>query len=474
MIVAGAELPTKKKEGFKPGFENPCKLCSPLGASLCLKGIEGAMTILHGSQGCSTYIRRYLIGHFREPVDIASSNFHEETAIFGGQDNLHQALLNVESQYKPSVLGIATTCLAETVGENMPLILNAFEKVKPKNFPPLVWVSTPSYQGTHREGFHRTVLEVVKQTNPVNAEAEEGKKAKATTKKGRTKLAVFPGMVSPADIRWLKRFLAEWKIDPVLLPDYSSTLDGGLWERYHHIPPGGTPIKEIRNLHKADHAFELGRVLMQEETGGKWLEANHGVPLTRLGYPLGLLETDLFVENLEKITGRNLSEYHNEERERLLDALVDAHKYTAGYRAMIYGDEDLVVAMASFLQETGIKPAMVVTGGRTGKLRAAMEHLFSTAELAEIAIYEDKDFMSMEDLARDSGVNLMVGNSKGYKLAKKLQVPLFRVGFPIHDRFGAGRILHFGYEGAQRLLDSLINMLLEKKQADNPVGYTYQ
>ena len=59
---------------------NPCKVCAPLGASLAFKGVEGAVPLLHGSQGCATYIRRYLISHFREPVDIASSSFDEMAA----------------------------------------------------------------------------------------------------------------------------------------------------------------------------------------------------------------------------------------------------------------------------------------------------------------------------------------------------------------------------------------------------------
>ena len=66
---------------------NACKLCTPLGACLVFRGVEGCIPFLHGSQGCSTYIRRYLISHFREPIDIASSNFHEESAIFGGSNN---------------------------------------------------------------------------------------------------------------------------------------------------------------------------------------------------------------------------------------------------------------------------------------------------------------------------------------------------------------------------------------------------
>ena len=50
---------------------NACKLCAPLGAALAFKGMEGAVPFLHGSQGCATYMRRYIISHFNEPIDIA-------------------------------------------------------------------------------------------------------------------------------------------------------------------------------------------------------------------------------------------------------------------------------------------------------------------------------------------------------------------------------------------------------------------
>jgi nitrogenase molybdenum-iron protein NifN len=38
--------------------QNACKLCAPLGACIALRGIEGCIPLIHGSQGCSTYIRR--------------------------------------------------------------------------------------------------------------------------------------------------------------------------------------------------------------------------------------------------------------------------------------------------------------------------------------------------------------------------------------------------------------------------------
>jgi nitrogenase molybdenum-iron protein NifN len=47
------------------------------------------------------------------------------------------------------------------------------------------------------------------------------------------------------------------------------------------------------------------------------------------------------------------------------------------------------------------------------------------------------------------------------------------VGFPIHDRFGGQRTLTLGYKGTQALFDRVVNAVIEKKQADSPIGYGY-
>ena len=105
---------------------NACKACMPLGACIAFKGIEGCVPFLHGSQGCATYMRRYLISHFREPVDIASSALGEGEAVFGGGPNLKQGLVNVINKYQAKAVGIATTCLTETIGDNVPAIVKEF------------------------------------------------------------------------------------------------------------------------------------------------------------------------------------------------------------------------------------------------------------------------------------------------------------------------------------------------------------
>jgi nitrogenase molybdenum-iron protein NifN len=182
---------------------NACKLCTPLGAALAFSGIENSVPLLHGSQGCSTYIRRYMISHFREPVDIASTNFSEETAIFGGRSNLKRALDNIIAQYKPGFIGVATTCLSETIGDDVPMILKEYkEEHKIKNPPVIAHVSTASYRGTHFDGFHNAVRAVVDTIPPVS---ENIKFSGGDTDISIKMVNIFPGMVSPSDLRYIKR-----------------------------------------------------------------------------------------------------------------------------------------------------------------------------------------------------------------------------------------------------------------------------
>ena len=404
---------------------NACNLCAPLGACLALRGVAGAVPFLHGSQGCATYIRRYLISHFREPVDIAVSGFSEATTVFGGGPNLHQGLNNVARQYHPELIGIATTCLPETIGEDVGLLLREFRPEASAPCP-LVHVSTPSYRGTHADGFHATVKALVEQL------AEGGP--------ANERVNVFPGMVSPADLRYLKEVLADFGLAATLLPDYSETLDGPQLEEYQKIPAGGTPVQSIRAMGRARMSLELGRA-----TAAASLESRFGVARTRLGWPIGVLESDRFFAALAELSGRPTPEKHAQERGRLVDSYVDAHKYVFGRRAVVYGEEDLVVGLNSFLTEIGVEP--VLCGG--------------------------SDFATIGEMARGLAPDFMIGSSKGYSLARELDIPLIRVGFPIHDRIGGQRILHLGYRGAQQLFDAVTNTLLERAQERSPVGYSY-
>lgn len=442
---------------------NPCKLCAPLGAALVFKGIEGAVPLLHGSQGCSTYIRRYLISHFREPVDIASSNFSEETAIFGGEKNLAAALANIATQYHPDVIGIATTCLSETIGEDMAGMLRNIPEESLHGSPVLVHVSTPSYAGSHAEGFWAATRAVVKRLAD-----------KKNVPERPNQINIFPGICSPADLRYLKEIVADFALSAVFLPDYSQTMDGPGWPQYRALPSGGTSVKEISSMSSSAASLTFGRIacVAQEQTAGEFLRYGSAVVHYPLGMPVGIRETDEFMRILEKISGMSLVEKYLLERGRLTDAMVDGHKYVFEKKAFVYGEEDLVLGLASFLSEIGIIPVLCASGGKSGHLRRLLTERIPELQ-GRIEIADDEDFAGIAETAKRLRPDILIGNSKGYHIARQLDVPLIRVGFPVHDRIGAQRILHYGYRGAMELYDRIVNALLDKKQDDSQVGYSY-
>lgn len=449
-----------KKEEYT-ATKNACKLCTPLGASLVFKGIRGAVPLLHGSQGCSTYIRRYLISHYKEPIDIACSNFAEETAIFGGGANLKIALENIRRQYDPELVGIATTCLSETIGDDVPMFIREYrEMCEGEELPPIVHISTPSYQGTHMQGFHGAVRALVEGV----AEKREPD--------GRINL--FPGMVSPADLRHLKEIMTDFAIPFTMLPDYSDTLDGPLWTEYQRIPPGGTPVEEIRAAGNALGSIEFGSVLAREkESAGRSLFKKFAVPCHSMGLPIGVEETDRFFKTLESVSGKAVPQKYQEERGRLLDSYVDGHKYVMEARAIVYGEEDLVASLVKFLKEIGVIPVLCASGGRSGHLQKIITEMIPDDEQKNIRILENADFTDIESMAKEVKADFIIGHSKGYTMSRRLKIPLIRIGFPVHDRVGGARIHHIGYRGTQELFDRIANTLIEVRQSASSVGYTY-
>ncbi len=437
---------------------NACKLCTPLGACLAFRGIEGTIPLLHGSQGCSTYIRRYIISHFKEPIDVASSNFSESSAIFGGGVNLATALQNVTAQYHPELIAVASTCLSETIGDDVPLFIRQYRRDHPERPPEIINVSTPSYRGTHIDGFHAAVRAVVSEL------AEAGPPER--------RVNLFPGLVSPADLRHLKEILTAFGLEYTLLPDYSETLDGETWQEYQKIAPGGTPLAAVRRTGRAVASFEFSQTIAPERSAGTLLHERFGIPNIQTAIPIGVKACDQFFAKLAEISGGAVLGSYRKERGRLIDSYVDGHKYIFGKRAVLYGEEDLVVSLAGFLAEIGVVPVLCASGGESGRLAQAVAA--AAPELAErITVRDGADFMDINEMAAELRPDLIVGNSKGYPLARKLQIPLIRVGFPIHDRLGGQRLLHLGYQGTQALFDRIVNAVIEQQQDASPIGYSY-
>jgi nitrogenase molybdenum-iron protein beta chain len=141
---------------------NPAKACQPLGAVYVANGFAKTLSFVHGSQGCVAYYRSHFSRHFKEPTSCVSSSMTEDAAVFGGLNNMIDGLANTLNLYKPDMIAVSTTCMAEVIGDD----LNAFIKTsKEKGSVPaefdVPFAHTPAFVGSHMTGYDNALLGIL-------------------------------------------------------------------------------------------------------------------------------------------------------------------------------------------------------------------------------------------------------------------------------------------------------------------------
>jgi len=432
---------------------NPCKMCMPMGAVSALCGIKSCMSILHGSQGCATYIRRHMATHYNEPVDIASSSLTEEGTVFGGEANLLKGLRNMIDLYAPEVIGVCTTCLAETIGEDVSAIVKKFYEQNPGLNVKIINIASPGYGGTQNEGWFAALRAILEQTEPNTAR--------------NNKINIITPQISPADTRWLKHFFEEMEVSFIILPDLSENLDGATEKKYNRLKTGGTSIGDISAMAGAKLTIEFSEFTDEKNSPAEFLKSAYGVPFVKLPLPIGLRGMDKLLHTLtddgDVITGKT-----KKARGRYLDAMVDSHKHCAEARAAVFGEPDFVAAVVRLCCENGILPVVAATGSLSATL---CEMLISEVENCAnfhfeegISILVDSDFAKIEKACVEKKANLLIGSSDGRRISRKLNIPLIRCAFPIHDHVGGQRVRMFGFDGTLNLLDMIANAMIDKTE----------
>jgi nitrogenase molybdenum-iron protein beta chain len=133
-----------------------------LGAVFAAVGFERTLAFNHGSQGCTAYFRSHLARHFKEPCAAVSTSMTEDAAVFGGLQNLVDGLANAYTVYKPNMIAISTTCIAEVIGDDLTAFIQKARKDGsiPEDYP-LPQAHTPSFVGSHITGYDAMVKGVL-------------------------------------------------------------------------------------------------------------------------------------------------------------------------------------------------------------------------------------------------------------------------------------------------------------------------
>ncbi len=416
----------------KPATVNPQKNSPALGATLAFLGIDRMLALLHGAQGCSTFIRLQLSRHFKESIALNSTAMSEDTAIFGGWENLKKGIGRVMEKFSPGIVGVMTSGLTETMGDDVRSAISQFRAEHPEHASvPVVWAATPDYCGSLQEGYAAAV-EAILSTLAENGETIQGQ------------VTLLPGChLTPADVEELKDLIESFGLICLAIPDISTALDGHIDAEVSSLATGGVSLDDIRRAGRSCAAIYVGDSLAK---AGNIMRERFGVPAYGFTSVTGLSETDRLMSTLACLSGRPVPEKQRRMRSRLMDAMADSHYQFGNKKVALALESDNLKSLAGFLHGMGCEIQTAISATRTRGLNDLPGGNVLVGDLEDL-----------ETAGR--GADLLVANSNGRQAAARLKIGAhLRAGLPVFDRLGAHRKMWAGYRGTMNLVFETANL----------------
>lgn len=422
---------------------SPLKASQTVGASLAFMGVNRAIPMMHGSQGCTAFGKVFFVRHFREPIPLQTTAMDQVSAVMGSEDSVVEGLKTICEKSKPMMIGVPTTGLAETQGSDVKRAVRMFREKYPEfDHIAVVAVNTPDFTGCFESGYALAVTAMIETLVPQaqTAGTQPGRRARQVN--------VLAGShLTPGDIETLREIIESFGLRPVILPDLSDSLDGHLDdEPFSPITIGGTPVSEFATLGDACATLVIGDALAK---AGDVLKARTGVPDYRFKSLMGLEAVDELMMALLDISGQPVPAKIERQRAQLQDAMLDTHFMLGFARVAIALDPDLMYGFANLVAAMGAQLVAAVAPSRAAILKEVPTEQITLGDLEDL-----------ERLARENKAQLLIGNSHAAESAARLNLPLVRAGFPQYDLLGGYQRTWIGYQGTRQALFDLANIML--------------
>jgi nitrogenase molybdenum-iron protein beta chain len=420
---------------------NPPYMNQLMGGVFASLGIYKTIPLVHGSLGCANYVKHILVEHFKEPLEIATTGFYESDAIHGGIDNLIKAIENIEIAKNPELMVVLTTGLSETIGEDIKTVIK--KNYTNKN---IVAVNTPSYIGTHIDGYNNAVKGIIEGILEKNSSRRN-----KTTKK--EVINIIHGVVNPGDVRELEHIFKTLNIEYNLLMDIKA-MDRPLRLPKEEYPRCDTTVENIKSSINSKATISFG----MEGVGGAEYLKKFDVESYNLKFPIGIENTDNFIKTLSKISNKEIPDELWDDRGYALDAMVDTNHIIKNKKVAIFGDPDKVIGLVDFAHEMGMNVVAVLSNTKTKYFTKKINNI-TKHNNRNIAVIEG-DLYNFQNFLKSHPVDLLIGDYRGKYVADALDIPLLRVGFPVIDRYGHTKKAMIGYNGALTIINDIANLLV--------------
>ncbi len=401
--------------------------------------------MLHGSQGCTAFALVLLVRHFREAIPLQTTAMSELSTILGGAENIEQAIGNIFERANPKLIGLCSTALTETRDEDVRGDLRSIMLRHPEwSDLTVVHAPTPDFAGSLEVGWASAVQAMI------DALVQQGRQPRILRQ-----INILPASyMTPADVEAVRDTVESFGLSAIVLPDLSGSLDGHIPDEYVPTTLGGTPVDRVSRMGASQITLAIGEHM---RGAAEALERRSGVPFKVFDRLIGLEAFDAFVETLINLSGRPAPDALRRERSRLVDAMLDSHFFFTDRTAAVAAEPDMLLAVSRFLDEMGCRVGAAVT---TMKSPAAAKVPCETVVVG--------DLDDLERLASVGGCDLVVANAHAEATAAAIGAPLYRMGFPVFDRLGAGHQVSVGYRGTRDLLFDIGNIFIDHQPEHRP------
>ena len=415
----------------KPLQINPLKLSQPMGALLCFLGIKNTMPLMHGAIGCASFSKVFFTRHFNDPIAIQTTAVNDITAVIDGGDySISEAIKNITAKVQPDLVGLFTTGLTETKGDDIKGATYLLRDVQK-----MVYVHTPDFEGGLESGWAKSIEAIIEQL------------VEKQSKINPTKALLIPNVnFTPLETEKLKEQLELFGFDEVLaLPDLSESLDGHLGVKQGALTNGGISIEEIKNLADAKVVITIGRSV--QKVGEKLLEKNGLIQHLHFDSIGGLIQSDQFYKSLMEFQSLKIPHPSIQRwRKRLQDALLDTHFLLGGKKIVIALEYDQALTIGNILNEVGADIVAVVIPNKIVNLDNAFFKNVIVGDMSDV----EKE---MED------ADILISNFHGERITHKLHKTLILRGFPNYEMVGNQLKYDLLYEGTAQFLFEVANKL---------------
>ncbi|MBI5058055.1 MAG: nitrogenase iron-molybdenum cofactor biosynthesis protein NifE [Nitrospirae bacterium] len=427
---------------------NPLKHSQSIGAAIAFQGINNAIPVIHGAQGCTFLGKVLLTKHFREPIALQSTKLFTEDVVMGSDENLVKTIEGIIEKNNPDVIGVLTSGLSEVKGDDIQLVVSSQKlgvkeevnefRIKNKGCV-IAHVSTPDYEGGLETGYEKAVETIIKQI--LCGQNKSTDSCLLTSDYCFINVLAGPHL-TPADFTELRDIIEAFGLKPIILPDLSA-LDGSR-QGFSALASGGTDVEDIKRMSSSAFTLAIGASM---ELPAKLLNAKFGIEYSVIESLSGLNDTDIFMQTLSFLSGNPVPAKYERQKRILVDGMRDAHFYFGSKKICLALEPDMAIQTSRWISEMGAEVTLAVIP----------QNAESAGEILA------KEVLVSDLFSIDGEFDLLISNSHAEDTAKKFGVPLYQTGFPVYKIIGNSSKITIGYRGTLAMINEIANMLLLEK-----------